>query len=104
MDENLENIYKKYYKSLDKYDYINDYNEITKNSNIIYINKKTEKKNYGVFKNYRENAIFEIINKKNKKLYIYPEENYIFYKKNDPTLKDILSDFINNNFIFNKKK
>jgi hypothetical protein len=103
MDENLKKIYKKYYNTLSKYDYTEDYNDIIENSDVIFINKNTSKKKFGIFKKYKDNSIIELSSKNIKKFYIYTDENYIFYKNKESSLKDILTDLINNNFLINKK-
>ena len=103
MDENLKQIYKKYYNTLSKYDYTEDYNDIIENSDVIFVNKSTSKKKSGIFKKYKDNSIIELSSKNIKKFYIYADENYIFYKNKESSLKDILTDLINNNFLINKK-
>jgi hypothetical protein len=57
MDENLKQIYKKYYNTLSKYDYTEDYNDIIENSDVIFVNKSTSKKKSGVFKKYKDKSI-----------------------------------------------
>lgn len=104
MDENLINIYKKYSDYLTEYEYLKNYNDIPNNSEILYISKKNNTKKRALFINYIEDSIFELENSSRKRIYIYPNQHYIFYKKKDMSLKDMLSDLINNNFNIKKKK
>jgi len=104
MDENLINIYKIYSEYLTEYEYLKDYNSIENNSEILYISKKNNTKKRALFINYIEDSIFELQNNSRKNIYIYPRDYYIFYKKKDMSLKDMLSDLINNNFNIKKKK
>ena len=103
MDENLINIYKKYSEYLTEYEYLKDYNSIQNNSEILYISKKNNTKKRALFINYIEDSIFELQNNSRKNIYIYPNQYYIFYKKKDLSLKDMLTDLINNNFVVKKK-
>ena len=104
MDENLLNIYKTYSEYLTEYEYLKDYNDIPNNSEILYISKTKNTKKRALFINYIEDSIFELQNSSRKRIYIYPNQHYIFYKKKDMSLKDMLSDLINNNFNIKKKK
>jgi hypothetical protein len=104
MDENLINIYKTYSDYLTEYEYLKDYNDIPNNSEILYISKIKNTKKRALFINYIEDSIFELQNSSRKRIYIYPNQHYIFYKKKDMSLKDMLSDLINNNFNIKKKK
>ena len=104
MDENLINIYKKYSDYLTEYEYLKNYNDIPNNSEILYISKIRNTKKRALFINYIEDSIFELENSSRKRIYIYPNQHYIFYKKKDMSLKDMLSDLINNNFNIKKKK
>jgi hypothetical protein len=104
MDENLINIYKIYSDYLTEYEYLKNYNDIPNNSEILYISKKNNTKKRALFINYIEDSIFELQNSSRKRIYIYPNQHYIFYKKKDMSLKDMLSDLINNNFNIKKKK
>jgi hypothetical protein len=104
MDENLINIYKTYSDYLTEYEYLKDYNDIPNNSEILYISKIKNTKKRALFINYIEDSIFELQNNSRKRIYIYPNQHYIFYKKKDMSLKDMLSDLINNNFNIKKKK
>ena len=104
MDENLLNIYKTYSDYLTEYEYLKDYNDIPNNSEILYISKNRNTKKRALFINYIEDSIFELQNSSRKRIYIYPNQHYIFYKKKDMSLKDMLSDLINNNFNIKKKK
>jgi hypothetical protein len=104
MDENLLNIYKTYSDYLIEYEYLKDYNDIPNNSEILYFSKIRNTKKRALFINYIEESIFELQNSSRKRIYIYPNQHYIFYKKKDMSLKDMLSDLINNNFNIKKKK
>ncbi len=104
MDENLINIYKTYSDYLTEYEYLKNYNDIPNNSEILYISKTKNTKKRALFINYIEDSIFELQNSSRKRIYIYPNQHYIFYKKKDMSLKDMLSDLINNNFNIKKKK
>ena len=104
MDEKLINIYKTYSDYLTEYEYLKDYNDIPNNSEILYISKIKNTKKRALFINYIEDSIFELQNSSRKRIYIYPNQHYIFYKKKDMSLKDMLSDLINNNFNIKKKK
>ena len=104
MDENLINIYKTYSDYLTEYEYLKNYNDIPNNSEILYISKTKNTKKRALFINYIEDSIFELQNSSRKRIYIYPNQYYIFYKKKDMSLKDMLSDLINNNFNIKKKK
>jgi hypothetical protein len=104
MDENLINIYKKYSVYLTEYEYLKDYNNIPNGSEILYISKDRNIKKKALFINYIEESLFQIQNNSRKNIYIYQSQYYIFYKKKDLSLKDMLSDLINNNFSMNKAK
>ena len=104
MDENLINIYKTYSDYLTEYEYLKNYNDIPNNSEILYFSKIKNTKKRALFINYIEDSIFELQNSSRKRIYIYPNQYYIFYKKKDMSLKDMLSDLINNNFNIKKKK
>ena len=104
MDDNLINIYKTYSEYLTEYEYLKDYNDIPNNSEILYFSKTKNTKKRALFINYIEDSIFELQNSSRKRIYIYPNQHYIFYKKKDMSLKDMLSDLINNNFNIKKKK
>ena len=103
MDENLINIYKKYSDYLTEYEYLKDYNTIPHNCEIFYINKTKNVKKRALFIDYIEESVFLLQNNSRKNIYIYPNQYYIFYKKKDLSLKDMLTDLINNNFVVKKK-
>ncbi len=103
MDENLINIYKKYSDYLTEYEYLKDYNTIPHNCEILYISKTKNVKKRALFIDYIEESIFLLQNNSRKNIYIYPNQYYIFYKKKDLSLKDMLTDLINNNFVVKKK-
>ncbi len=103
MDENLINIYKKYSDYLTEYEYLKDYNTIPHNCEILYISKTKNIKKRALFIDYIEESVFLIKNNSRKNIYIYPNQYYIFYKKKDLSLKDMLTDLINNNFVVKKK-
>lgn len=103
MDENLINIYKKYSDYLTEYEYLKDYNNIPNNCEILYISKTKNVKKRALFINYIEESVFLLQNNSRKNIYIYPNQYYIFYKKKDLSLKDMLTDLINNNFVVKKK-
>jgi hypothetical protein len=103
MDENLINIYKKYSDYLTEYEYLKDYNTIPHNCEILYISKTKNVKKRALFIDYIEESVFLLQNNSRKNIYIYPNQYYIFYKKKDLSLKDMLKDLINNNFVVKKK-
>jgi|688.fasta_scaffold584703_2 hypothetical protein len=103
MDENLINIYKKYSDYLTEYEYLKDYNTIPHNCEILYISKTKNVKKRALFIDYIEESVFLLQNNSRKNIYIYPNQYYIFYKKKDLSLKDMLTDLINNNFVVKKK-
>lgn len=103
MDENLINIYKKYSDYLTEYEYLKDYNNIPSNCEILYISKTKNVKKRALFIDYIEESVFLLQNNSRKNIYIYPNQYYIFYKKKDLSLKDMLTDLINNNFVVKKK-
>ena len=103
MDENLINIYKKYSDYLTEYEYLKDYSTIPHNCEILYISKTKNIKKRALFIDYIEESVFLLQNNSRKNIYIYPNQYYIFYKKKDLSLKDMLTDLINNNFVVKKK-